>query len=157
MSDDASPCRGCPAGTVCSMRAWCESGDPVRLEMVRRANERKARQAREPKPIAERPAKPKAKPKAKPAPLLTPADLPCVHRGDLAETVDCVPCRSRGQTGAAVYGCRLYGRCMMENFSARDPSDNATACKTCEARSEGWMDALTRWVPKPDPPLTPPA
>ena len=49
MSDAVSPCRGCPAGTPCSLRAWCESGNPALLDQVRRANERKARQTSAPK------------------------------------------------------------------------------------------------------------
>lgn len=70
--------------------------------------------------------------------LLTPAQLPCIHRGEYLETVPCVPCRSRGQKGADIYACAIHDRCMMNNFSARDPAKNSTACVTCDERL--WSD-----------------
>ena len=69
-----------------------------------------------------------------PVKLLTPADLPCVHRGEFIETVACVPCRSHGKDGADVFACSIHGRCMMHNFSPRDIKERATACATCEDR-----------------------
>lgn len=71
-----------------------------------------------------------------PEPLLTPADLPCVHRGEFIETVGCVPCQSRGRSGADVFACAKHGRSMIHNFAPRDSAEKAVACVTCEDRPD---------------------
>lgn len=104
---------------------WVERGE-VGPEAVAYAETHPAATEKRPRG---RSGSPRSRPK-----LLTPADLPCGFRGDFLETVSCVPCRSQGRDGAKVYECRLHGRCMMQNFSARDPAKNAVACVTCDDR-----------------------
>lgn len=82
------------------------------------------------------PARPKVPPPVGGSRILTPEDLPCVHRGEKLGEVACVPCRSAGFSGAAVYACGVHRLCMIHNWSARDPRDNATACVTCGDRTE---------------------
>jgi hypothetical protein len=69
--------------------------------------------------------------------FLTPADLPCRHRGEYIETIACKPCQSSGREGAEVYRCERFGRCMMHNFATLDAEEAATACATCDDREPG--------------------
>lgn len=57
-----------------------------------------------------------------------PADLACVHRGNLVDEVECQTCN--GRTMAKIYGCRIHIRCTM--FAK--PLDGVKACDGCKSR-----------------------
>lgn len=137
------PCRECPDGTKCPLlgirvgppqRRKC-AADPEWREKFRRLGVAKAGAEKVAEAIDRaRPAKVPRKPA--PPRVRTAADLQCVHRGGVLETVGCRPCSSRGRDAAEVYECGVHGRCMIENFSTRKPGDNAVACSTCDDRAE---------------------
>lgn len=79
----------------------------------------------------------KLRPSQKPRqPDLTPADLPCIFRGDgTAGDVKCIPCSSGGRSSVDVYVCAVHFRCSMHNVSTRN-GIKPVACITCDDRVE---------------------
>lgn len=74
--------------------------------------------------------------KAKRKPDKTPADLPCIFRGNgVAANVKCVPCSSGGRSSTEVLVCAVHFRCTLHNVSFRD-GKRLEACITCDQRRE---------------------
>ena len=65
-------------------------------------------------------------PRSAAAPDLTPADFPCIHRGDAIEMRECQLCGSRGKL-FDVHACAVHGEC-----SVQTRERGLQACVACE-------------------------
>jgi hypothetical protein len=78
----------------------------------------------------------RAQKKAKRKPDKTPAEPPCIFRGNgIAANVKCVPCSSGGRSSTEVFVCAVHFRCTMHNVSLRE-GKRLEACVTCDERRE---------------------
>lgn len=139
---------GCPAnGKAMLPKHWeqCRSSDTFFDLFQRHFNKRSKKPPKE--SDTPRPQKKQHEPDK------TPADLPCIFRGNgVNANVKCKPCMSGGRDNADVFVCAIHFRCTIHNVYPRSRK-HFEACVTCEERKE----PRTASSAAPEPPAADPS